>query len=120
MNPIRALILVLALAATGCATPIGVRKASPQEIDSYRTQSVLTNGKPSQTSTQFLYRLDLVERAKEDPEGTLMVLHAGLGQADEPARLMVLAELSFIYAAQSGNRTYDLTAAAYAWAFLFP
>jgi pimeloyl-ACP methyl ester carboxylesterase len=33
---------------------------------------------------------------------------------------MALAELSFIYAANSGDRSYDLAAAAYAWAFLFP
>ena len=69
---------------------------------------------------QFLARLDLVERAKDDPQGTLTVLHAGLGRADEPARLMALAELSFLYAAQSGDRSYYLAAAAYTWAFLFP
>ena len=93
---------------------------TPEEANRFRTQSALTNGKPSQASSQFLYRFDLIERAKKDPQGVLTVLHAGLGQADEPARLMALAELSFIYAARSGNRTYDLAAAAYAWAFLFP
>ncbi len=119
--PIRALILMLALAlATGCATQIGVRKESVAEGNSFRTQSALTNGRPSQTSTQYLYRLDLVERAKEDPQAALTELHAGLGQVDEPARLMALAELSYIYAAHSGDRSYDLAAAAYAWAFLFP
>ena len=120
MVAIRALILLLALAAAGCATRIGVSKVSPEEANRSRAQSALTNGKPSQTSTQFLYRLDLVERAKEDPQGALAILHAGLGPVDEPARLLALAELSFIYAAQSGNRSYDLAAAAYAWAFLFP
>src|SRR5277367_6082873 len=102
----RALILVLALAAAGCVASIGVKKASVEEVDSSRTQSVLTNGKPSQTSTQFLYRLNLVERAKEDPEGVLTEMHAGLGQMDEPARLLALAELSLIYAAKSENRSY--------------
>jgi len=62
-RPIRALILMLALAlATGCATRIGVRKESVAEGNRFRTQSALTNGRPSQTSTQFLYRLDLVEQ----------------------------------------------------------
>jgi len=112
-------MLALAL-ATGCATRIGVRKESVAEGNSFRTQSALTNGRPSQTSMQYLYRLDLVERAKEDPQAALTELHAGLGQVDEPARLMTLAELSFIYAAHSGDRSYDLAAAAYAWAFLFP
>jgi pimeloyl-ACP methyl ester carboxylesterase len=120
MEPIRALILMFTLAAASCATPIGVKKMSPEEANRSLPQSALTNGKPSELSRQLLYRLDLVERAKEDPAGALKVLHAGLGQVDESGRLMALAELSFIYAAQSGNRSYDLAAAAYAWAFLFP
>ncbi|HEY2462660.1 MAG TPA: alpha/beta fold hydrolase [Steroidobacteraceae bacterium] len=118
---VRVLILTIALAlASGCATRIGVEKESAAEGNSFRTQSALTNGRPSQTSTQFLFRLDLVELAKQDPQAALMQLHAGLGHEDEPARLMALAELSFIYAAKSGDRAYDLAAAAYAWAFLFP
>jgi pimeloyl-ACP methyl ester carboxylesterase len=119
--PTSAILLVLALAlGTGCATRIGVSKESVAEGSSFRTQSALTSSRPSPTSTQYLYRLDLVERAKEDPAAALTELHAGLGQVDEPARLMALAELSFIYAQRSGDRSYDLAAAAYAWAFLFP
>ena len=117
---IRGLVLIVALTSAGCATPIGVSRVTPEEANRARTQSALTNGKPSAASAQFLYRLDLVERAKQDPEGTLAILHSGLGQVDESARLLALAELSFIYAAHSGNRSYDLAAAAYAWAFLFP
>jgi triacylglycerol esterase/lipase EstA (alpha/beta hydrolase family) len=116
----RGLILLLVLAAAGCATPVGVSKLTQEQATHARTQSALTNGKPSPASTQFLHRLDLVERAKKDPEGTLAILHSGLGKADDSARLLALAELSFIYAQRSGNRPYDLAAAAYAWAFLFP
>jgi pimeloyl-ACP methyl ester carboxylesterase len=116
----RGLILLLVLAAAGCAAPVGVTKVTPEEATRARTQSALTNGRPSPVSMQFLSRLDLVKRAKENPEGVLSVLHAGLGQSDESARLVALAELSFIYAGQSGNRNYHLAAAAYAWAFLFP
>jgi triacylglycerol esterase/lipase EstA (alpha/beta hydrolase family) len=116
----RGLILLFVLAAAGCATPVGVSKLTQEQATHARTQSALTNGKPSPASAQFLYRLDLVERAKEDPEGTLAILHSGLGKADDSARLLALAELSFIYAQRSGNHPYDLAAAAYAWAFLFP
>ena len=116
----RGLILLLALSAVGCATPVGVTRVTSEQASRARTENALTSGKPSPVSAQFLYRLDLVERAKEDPEGTLTILHAGLGKADEPARLLALAELSFIYAQHSGNRPYNLAAAAYAWAFLFP
>ncbi len=116
----RGLILLLVFATAGCATPVGVSKVTEEQATQARTQSALTNGKPSAASTQFLYRLDLVERAREDPKGTLAVLHSGLGKADDSARLLALAELSFIYAQRSGDRPYDLAAAAYAWAFLFP
>ncbi|HWJ19041.1 MAG TPA: hypothetical protein VNR65_09980, partial [Geobacterales bacterium] len=116
----RGLLVLLAVAVAGCAAPVGVTKVSVEQATRARTQSVLTNGRPSPASLQFLTRLDLVERAREDPEGTLTILHAGLGKADDSARLLALAELSFMYGQRSGDRTYDLAAAAYAWAFLFP
>jgi len=116
----RGLILLLVLAAAGCATPVGVTKVTPEEANRARIASALTTGKPSAISAQILYRLDLAGRYNEDPEGALAILHAGLGQADESNRLLALAELSFLYARHSGNRAYDLAAAAYAWAFLFP
>ena len=116
----RRLILLLVLATAGCATPVGVSKLTQEQATQARTQSALTNGKPSPASMQVLYRLGLVERAREDPEGTLAILHSGLGKADDSARLLALAELSFIYARRSGNRPYNLAAAVYAWAFLFP
>ena len=104
----------------GCATPIGVTKISPQEARRALTANALTTGKPSAASTQFLYRLDLSDRFKKDPAGALAELYAGLGQADEQDRLLALAELSLIHATDSGDQAYDLAAAAYAWAFLFP
>src|SRR5208283_4115774 len=39
---------------------------------------------------------------------------------DERDRLFALSELSFAYAEKSGNRSYYLGSAAYAYAFLFP
>jgi hypothetical protein len=47
-------------------------------------------------------------------------LNSGLGKPDERDRLFALSELSFTYAEKSGNQSYYLASAAYAYAFLFP
>jgi len=50
----------------------------------------------------------------------LAELNSGLGKTDERDRLFALSELSFAYAEDSGNQSYYLASAAYAYAFLFP
>ena len=50
----------------------------------------------------------------------LAELNSGLGKPDERDRLFALSELSFAYAEESGNQSYYLASAAYAYAFLFP
>jgi len=106
--------------ATSCATPVGVRRIGPQEANRRLTSTVLTSGEPSASAMEYLYRLSLADRYREDPAGTISTLHAGLGQVDESRRLFALAELSFDHADRGGDRSYYLAAAVYAWAFLFP
>ena len=110
----------LALLAAGCATPIGVKRISPQDANRALTANVLTTGEPGATAQEFLYRLNLSDKYREDPASTIAELHAGLGHVDESNRLFALAELSFDYAEHGGDRSYYLASAAYAWAFLFP
>ena len=112
--------LVVSLLAAGCVTPIGVKRISPQDANRALTANVLTTGEPGAPAQEFLYRLNLTEKYREDPAGTIAALYAGLGQADESNRLFALAELSFDYAEHGGGRSYYLASAAYAWAFLFP
>ncbi|MCK7506289.1 MAG: hypothetical protein MZV70_21010 [Desulfobacterales bacterium] len=57
-------------------------------------------------------------RAK--PAEAIAALHQALPTAREADRLFALAELSFLHAAKSGDRSYFLAAAVYAYAFLFP
>jgi pimeloyl-ACP methyl ester carboxylesterase len=111
---------VLGILLTGCVSPIGVNRISPQEANRSLSASVLTTGEVGADANQFLSRLNLSERYAEDPAGVIAAIHSGLGQEDESARLFVLAELSFAYAQRSHNRSYFLAAAAYAWNFLFP
>jgi len=108
------------LFAGGCATPVGVTRLSEQEAHRELNANVLSTGKPSDYSTQLLERTALSDRFKSDPQTVLAELNSGLGKPDERDRLFALSELSFAYAEQSGNQSYYLASAAYAYAFLFP
>jgi hypothetical protein len=116
-------IVVLAwivLSASGCATPVGVKRLDEQAAHRELNANILSTGKPSDYSTQILERSALTERFKNDPPTVLAELNSGLGKPDERDRLFALSELSFAYAEDSGNQSYYLASAAYAYAFLFP
>ena len=83
------------------------------------TQSVLTSDRPSVLSVQTLQRLDLYAVYDEDPAKALRLLHEGLEPTGDRYRLFALAELSYAYAERSGDRSYYLAAAVYAYALLF-
>ena len=118
---IAAVVLAFAvLSASGCATPVGVKRLDEQAAHRELNANVLSTGKPSDYSTQLLERSALGERFKSDPQWVLAELNSGLGKPDERDRLFALSELSFDYAEQSGNQSYYLASAAYAYAFLFP
>jgi triacylglycerol esterase/lipase EstA (alpha/beta hydrolase family) len=120
-RPVRlcAIFLLTAL-ASGCATPIGVRRASPDEVYRGLTANILSSRTLSPPTQQFLYRLNLVDSFKREPEATLTALHQGLGQVDRPLRLFALAELCFAHGEATKDRRYYLASAAYAYAFLLP
>jgi len=84
------------------------------------TTNVLSTGKLSPFSLQFLQRFALTEEYQNNPRNVLTTLHAGLGAPDESSRLFTLAELSYDYAQNDGDRAYFLASAFYAYAFLFP
>jgi pimeloyl-ACP methyl ester carboxylesterase len=106
--------------AAACATPVGVRQASPDDVHRELTANVLSRDEPSPYSRQFLQRLALGSAWRKQPAEALARLHQGLGSLDEPDRLFVLAELSFAYAEETAARERYLAAAVYAWNFLFP
>ncbi len=108
------------LSASACATPVGVKRLDEQAAHRELNANILSTGKPSDYSTQILERSALTERFKSDPPSVLAELNSGLGKPDERDRLFALSELSFAYAEQSGDQSYYLASAAYAYAFLFP
>jgi pimeloyl-ACP methyl ester carboxylesterase len=113
-------VAFVVLFASGCATPVGVKRLDEQAAHRELNANVLSTGQPSDYSTQLLERSALTERFKNDPQAVLAELNSGLGKPDERDRLFALSELSFDYAENSGNRSYYLASAAYAYAFLFP
>jgi pimeloyl-ACP methyl ester carboxylesterase len=108
------------LFSSGCATPVGVKRLNEQAAHRALNANVLSTGKPSDYSTQILERSALSDRFNNDPQTVLAELNSGLGKPDERDRLFALSELSFQYAEGSGNQSYYLASAAYAYAFLFP
>ena len=118
-NGIAALILIV-LFAGGCATPVGVTRLDEQAAHRELNANILSTGEPSAYSTQLLERTALSEQFKSEPELVLAELNSGLGHPDERDRLFALSELSFAHAEDSGNQSYYLASAAYAYAFLFP
>jgi pimeloyl-ACP methyl ester carboxylesterase len=116
-----ALLALVAILGVGCfAVPVRVERNDPKNVHRELTANVLTRGKPSDRSLQVLERYGLRGRFEDQPVATLALLHEGLGQRGDQRRLFALAELSFYHADQSGDRSYYLAAAAYAYALLFP
>ena len=113
-------LAIIALFASGCATPVGVTRLDEQAAHRELGSNVLSTGRPSTYSTQVLERMALSGRFKSDPKPVLAELNSGLGKPDERDRLFALSELSFAYAEDSGNQSHYLASAAYAYAFLFP
>ena len=110
----------LALIAAGCATPIGVTYVDRSVAYQSLTANVLSAEKPSSFSARELMNRNLYQRFEEDPAKALAELHASLASDGDEDLIFALAELSFFYANNSGDRSYYLAAAVYAYAFLMP
>ena len=61
-----------------------------------------------------------IELFDDNPQEALARLHKGLAPTGDEERVFALAELSFLHAERSGDRSYYLAATAYASAFLLP
>ena len=109
------------LGVASCGPPINVSRVSPRTVTADLTRSALNGGEPSVPTENTLYRWNLTDRFKDDPQGALAALHdlvvSGKGG---PGTTFALAELCFEYADKSHKREYYLASAVYAYAFLFP
>ena len=121
----RVLRAFAALAAAGllagCASPIGIRIADPQEVQRYLTRSALTDQRPSDFSLNELRRYDLLKTYDGDPDPALAKLHAAaLAEGLPPAALFALAELSFLRGQKTKLQASYAAAAVYAYAHALP
>jgi hypothetical protein len=114
-----ALALLLCIAA-GCATPIGVNYVDRRIAYQSLTANILSAERPSAFSGRELINFNLYQRFEDEPEKALAALHAGLAPKGDEDRLFALTELSFAHAENSGERSYYLAAAVYAYSLLLP
>ncbi|MGE5061393.1 MAG: hypothetical protein ACM3N3_19285, partial [Betaproteobacteria bacterium] len=112
--------LALMLSAVGCATPIGVNYVDQHIAYQSITANILSADRPSSFSARELMNLNLYQRFEDEPEKALAEMHAGLAPQGDEDRLFALTELSFAHAEASGEKSYYLAAAVYAYAFMLP
>ncbi|MGV8075345.1 MAG: esterase/lipase family protein [Syntrophobacteraceae bacterium] len=113
-------VVAVVLTVSGCATPVGVRYLDPKDVGRNLTASVLSGDNLSAETMQILNRSGLAARFESEPEQVIAAIHKGLRTAKETDRIYALAELSFLHASQGGDKSYFLSSAIYAYAFLFP
>jgi hypothetical protein len=113
-------VLMLLVLAAGCATPIGVQYVDPRTGYQSLTANILSSERPSSFSARELMNFNLYQRFEDEPEQALAQMHADLAPSGDEDRLFALAELSFAHAEASGEKSYYLAAAVYAYSFMLP
>src|SRR5262249_13572 len=112
-----ALLGIVLVLASACATPIGVNRVDHSVVYRSLTRSVLSGDEPSLFTDQFLSPHALQQKFPPDPEVVLTELHGnGTGFSEET--LFALAELSFLHGERAKKPEYHLAAAVYALAFI--
>ena len=112
--------LALLLVSAGCATPIGVNYVDQRVAYQSLTANILSTERPSSFSARELMNQNLYQRFEDEPEKALAEMHAGLAPTGDEDRLFALTELSFAHAEASGDKSYYLAAAVYAYSFMLP
>jgi pimeloyl-ACP methyl ester carboxylesterase len=116
------LVLTIALLATACSSS-PVRVIQEDAADTHRRlfRSALSHNELSTFSHTVLLETDLDRRFDADPEKALQQLHdIAVSGSGGPNQLFAVAEASFLHAERTGDRSYHLAAAIYAWTYLFP
>src|SRR5262245_42733804 len=106
--------------ASACALPVTVKHTDPEVAQRRLTSTVLTTGDLSIASENTLRRYFLTQRFEDAPEYALVELHAAVVRNGDQNALFALSELSFYHARETGQQSYYLASAVYAYAFLFP
>ncbi|MFM2006153.1 MAG: hypothetical protein RLZZ09_1808, partial [Pseudomonadota bacterium] len=112
--------LLIGLLISGCSSKISVDRVDTQTAYAIQIRNALSSGEPSQASKTVLRRKGLRDRFDLNPVSVLAELHRTLDPREDTDQLFALSELSFLTGDQTGDRSYYLASAVYAWALLFP
>jgi hypothetical protein len=84
-------------------------------------RSATTTGEPTWQTRNVLFEQGMFQEFEKRPEDVLAALHKAMVAAGgDPDLLFALAELSFLHGQAVAKPAYELAAAVYAYAFLFP
>ena len=115
------LVLTMALLATACsASPVRVIHEDAADTHRRLIRSALSHNELSTFSHTVLLETDLDRRFDADPEKALQLHDIAVSGSGGPNQLFAVAEASFLHAERTGDRSYYLAAAIYAWTYLFP
>src|SRR5687768_72791 len=114
-------LAALGLILAACAGPVGTARVDPTVVQRDLARSAVSTGEPSWPTRNVLFERGLFEAYAEQPDEALAKLHRTMVAAGgDPDLLFALAELSFLHGKASAKREYQLAAAVYAYALLFP
>jgi hypothetical protein len=115
------LLVVLGLSLAACVSPVQAIRVDPKVVLGDLGRSAITTGEPSLPTRNVLFELGLFDTFAEHPDAALTEMRrAMVASGGDPGLLFALAELSFLHGQSLGKRNYQLAAAVYAYAFLFP
>ncbi len=115
------LLVVLILALAACASPYQANRVPPTQAQADLGRSAVTTGEASWPTRNALFEHGLFDEFRAHPEAAITELHRTMVEEHgNPDLLFALAELSFLHGQDTRNPEYDLAAAVYAYAFLFP
>jgi pimeloyl-ACP methyl ester carboxylesterase len=104
-----------------CASPVGTNRSDPKVVLRELGRSATTTGDPTWQTRNVLFEQGMFLQFEERPEDVLAALHkAMIAAGGDPDLLFALAELSFLHGQTAAKPSYQLAAAVYAYAFLFP
>lgn len=104
-----------------CASPISATRVNPKDVQHDLARSAVTTGDPSWPTRNVLFEHGLFNSFEEHPDAAIIELHRIMvEERGDPQLLFALAELSFLHGQKAKKPDYDLAAAIYAYAFLFP
>src|SRR5262249_33593673 len=93
----------------------------PKEVRQELSQSATSTGETSWATRNVLFERGLFGTFSEHPETALATLHQDMiASGGDPDLLFALSELSFLHGITAAKRDYQMAAAGYAYAFLFP